>query len=214
MREDIAKQWQMSLIDWVRYTNKEVLPITWMGTKVYKNPLDLWIMQEIINEVKPDYLVEIGTALGGSALYYAHLFDILGKGEVITIDTHKENFRLRKGNIHFIQGNSSSQEVIEEVRRICKGKITIVNHDGDHQKDSVLRDLNAYCDFVSLGSYLIVEDGFVDVFNYQWPTEDDWDGPLSAVEEFLRTNPAFNVNKRWQKFVATYNPCGYLERKS
>lgn len=214
MINKINEQWKMSLINWIRYTNKEIQPITWMGTKLYKNPLDLWIVQEIINEVKPDYFVEIGTGLGGSALYYAHLFDILHKGIVITIDTHQKSFNTNHYRIHFIQGNSSSQEVIDEVHRICKNKITIVNHDADHHKDAVLRDLNAYCDLVSLGSYLIVEDGFVDIFNYQWPEKDNWDGPLSAIEEFLKSHPEFNISKKWQKFIATYNPCGYLERKS
>jgi len=214
MKKVVADQWKMSLIEWIRHTNKEVLPITWMGTKLYKNPLDLWVMQEIIYETKPDFLVEIGTALGGSALYYAYLFDIIGQGIVVAIDTHKENFRVKHNRIHFLEGDSGCKEIIDEVHRICKGKITIINHDADHRKAAVLRDLNAYCDLVSLGSYLIVEDGFVDVFNNHWPAENDWDGPLSAIEEFLKDHPEFNINKHWQKFIATYNPCGYLERKS
>lgn len=214
MKTTIAEQWNMPLVDWVRYTLREVQPINYMGVKLYKNPLDLWIVQEIIHEVKPDFFVEIGTALGGAALYYAHLFDILGRGEVIAIDTHKENFQARHSRIHFLEGDAASQEMINEVHLACQGKVTIVNHDADHRKDVVLRDLNAYCDLVSLGSYLIVEDGFVDIFNDHWPDKDNWDGPLSAIEEFLKDHPEFNVNKRWQKFIATYSPCGYLERKS
>jgi tetratricopeptide (TPR) repeat protein len=40
----------------------------WMGVPIQKNPLDLWIIQEILHEVQPDILVETGTFLGGSAL--------------------------------------------------------------------------------------------------------------------------------------------------
>ena len=37
----------------------------WLGVQVEKNPLDLWIIQEIIFEIKPDVIVETGTWKGG-----------------------------------------------------------------------------------------------------------------------------------------------------
>ena len=40
----------------------------------------------IICEVKPDLVIEIGTNIGGGALYIADLLDSLGKGIVHTID--------------------------------------------------------------------------------------------------------------------------------
>ena len=65
----------------------------WMGTRVMKAPSDLWVYQEIIHEIKPDLVLETGTALGGSALYLANLFDIVGKGRVVTVDLEE-----REGN--------------------------------------------------------------------------------------------------------------------
>ncbi|MHA2434150.1 MAG: CmcI family methyltransferase, partial [Candidatus Thorarchaeota archaeon] len=35
---------------------------------------------------KPDVIVECGTERGGSALFFAHMFDLMGEGQVITID--------------------------------------------------------------------------------------------------------------------------------
>src|SRR3989338_4497676 len=49
----------------------------WFGTKIYKNPFDVWVYQEIISEIKPDVIIETGTARGGSALFFAHLLDII-----------------------------------------------------------------------------------------------------------------------------------------
>ena len=43
------------------------------GVPVIKNPLDLWVYQEILYEVKPAVIIETGTFAGGSALYLADL---------------------------------------------------------------------------------------------------------------------------------------------
>src|SRR5574338_1231479 len=58
----------------------------WLGKKVVKCPMDLWVYQELIAETKPDLLSETGTSGGGSASFFACLFDLLNHGEVLTID--------------------------------------------------------------------------------------------------------------------------------
>ena len=50
----------------------------WMGVPIQKNPCDLWMMQQIIMETRPDYIVEAGTFRGGSALYFATILDGAG----------------------------------------------------------------------------------------------------------------------------------------
>ncbi len=42
----------------------------WFGIPTQQNPNDVWIIQEIISETKPDFIVETGTAWGGSALLW------------------------------------------------------------------------------------------------------------------------------------------------
>ena len=51
---------------------------TWMNTRfqgvtVWKNPMDLWLYQEMIHEFRPDVIIEAGTKYGGSAYYFARL---------------------------------------------------------------------------------------------------------------------------------------------
>jgi len=61
----------------------------WLGNPIWQNVLDLWTIQETIAEVKPQLLIECGTNRGGSSLFFAHLFDLIGQGQVITIDVEK-----------------------------------------------------------------------------------------------------------------------------
>ena len=59
---------------------------SWMGRPIIQYPQDMIAMQEIIWEIKPDYIIETGIAHGGSLIYYASLLELIGHGEVIGID--------------------------------------------------------------------------------------------------------------------------------
>jgi cephalosporin hydroxylase len=60
--------------------------VTYKGIKAIRCPFDYVIYQMIINEVKPDLIIEIGSNIGGGALYIADLLDANGKGILHTID--------------------------------------------------------------------------------------------------------------------------------
>jgi len=44
------------------------------------------MMQELIWKTRPDVIVECGLAHGGSALYYALLLELMGKGTAVGLD--------------------------------------------------------------------------------------------------------------------------------
>ncbi len=211
---EYRKLYEMSLKDWLVYHQQQIVffQCSWMGVKALKNPMDAWIYQELIHEVQPDIFVEIGSAHGGSTLYFAHLFDHLGKGTVVSIDLSRENFEARHPRIVTLTGDSSSREVLDRVANLCAGKRTMVLHDGDHTKDAVLRELRTYSPFVSVGSYFIVEDGIVDLFEADEGMGFEGEGPMRAVEEFLRENSNFQVDDRCERYLLTYNPMGFLKR--
>jgi cephalosporin hydroxylase len=183
-----------------------------MGVSAFKNPLDSWIYQEIIYETKPDTLIEIGSAKGGSTLYFAHLLDLVGKGQVISIDIDRSAFQVSHPRIVQVTGDSSSPAIVKRVKELCRGKSVLVIHDGEHTKEQVLKDLHAYAELVNVGSYFIVEDGIVDLFRPRdglgWFRE----GPMPAIEQFVRENPKFVIDPQRERYLLTYNPCGYLRR--
>ena len=46
-------------------------------------------MQEAIFDAAPELIIECGTNRGGSAFFFATLFDLMQKGRVVTIDVEK-----------------------------------------------------------------------------------------------------------------------------
>ena len=56
--------------------------MSWLGVPSMQNPCDNWIMQEIITEVKPDFIIETGTGWGGTTLFYATVLSQVNEGSV------------------------------------------------------------------------------------------------------------------------------------
>jgi hypothetical protein len=42
----------------------------WLGTITHQNPMDMWVMQEIMYQVQPEVVLEIGCRFGGSAVIW------------------------------------------------------------------------------------------------------------------------------------------------
>ncbi len=182
----------------------------WLGVHAQKCPLDLWIYQEILHEVRPDLIVETGTAAGGSALYLASICDLLRGGEVVTIDVWKNPDVPRHPRITYLNGSSTDPDIVAQVVRTARGAGgALVILDSDHSKEHVLAELRAYAGLVSPGSYLIVEDSNI---NGHPVLPSFGPGAWEAVAEFLKEDSRFVVDRTREKLLMTFNPNGYLRR--
>ena len=180
---------------------------SWMGTRVYKSPLDMWLYQEILFEKKPDFIIETGTAYGGSALFLAHVMDIIGHGQIITIDT-VQNDVPRHPRITYLTGSSTDPIMVGKVVEYIGDKTVMVVLDSDHTKDHVLNELRAYCDIVSKNHYLIVEDTNI---NGHPVHKSFGPGPWEALEAFHKESDSFIIDgERESKYLFSFNPRGYL----
>jgi len=182
---------------------------TWLGAQALKNPLDLWVYQEILHETRPELIVETGTYRGGSALFLASMCDLLGVGEIVSIDIEplREDYP-EHPRVTYLGGRSSTDpEVVSEIRARAAGRPILVVLDSDHSQAHVEAELAAYAPVVPVGCYLIVEDS-----NIGQIRKDLLPGPLQAVEVFLGRTDEFVVDREREKFLITFNPSGYLRR--
>jgi cephalosporin hydroxylase len=180
----------------------------WVGIPVTKCPLDLWVYQEIIFNLKPDIIIECGTGKAGGTLFMAHILDILNNGKVISIDLEDVEGRPRHKRIDYLLGSSTSEGVVALVSRLIdSNEKVMVILDSDHHKEHVLNELRIYSRFVTKGSYLIVEDTNLN----KHPVRPQFGpGPMEAVSQFLQENKDFVIDKTKEKFYMTFNPNGYL----
>jgi cephalosporin hydroxylase len=119
--------------------------------------------------------------------------------------------------IKMIEGSSVGEETILALEKLIEGssgKTITVMLDSNHSKDHVLKELELYSKYVTVGSYMIVQDGA-----QQWVADiprgkAEWidDNPLAAIEEFLKTNSDFIIDESFTRLGITSSPGGYLKR--
>lgn len=186
----------------------------WLGIQTLQNPMDAWIIQEIIHQVRPDVIVEAGTLKGGSAALWAVILEQANPaGRVITIDITDDTRKARKlpivqRKVDFLVGSSIDPAILAEVRQRVAGKRTLVILDSLHTRDHVLAELRAYAALVSLGSYMIVQD--TGVWRPRRGHPEGW--ASDAVEEFLDENDAFVADRSRERFWLTNCPGSWLKR--
>ena len=92
-------------------------------------------------------------------VFLASICDLLGSGEIVTIDVDAKPGRPVHPRITYIKGSSIDPDVITQVhaRLPVDGNVLVIL-DSDHHAAHVERELSLYAGIVSVGSYLIVED--------------------------------------------------------
>ncbi len=185
--------------------------VTYRGIKTIKCPFDYVIYQMLLFDVKPDLIIEIGTNHGGAALYMANMLDIIGEGEIHTIDIKEYEINDLVKNHPRIKRFLGGYENYD--LNLAKGfnRVMVID-DGSHTYGDVMSSLGIFKDIVSVGSYFIVEDGALDKIGLG-PQYNG--GPNKAIFEFLDDNPNYVIDKNLCNFFgtnATFNTNGYLKK--
>lgn len=190
------------------YKKTRMTTTRWFGSRVVKPPSDMFIYHDIICQTRPDYLVECGTKMGGSAYFFATTMDVLNTGQVITIDI-RGHLPPKHPRITSLKGPSTSRGIIFDVTERVAGCRVMVSLDSDHSKDHVLEELRLYAPLVSVGCYLVLEDTALNG-NPIWP--EFGPGPNEALQEWLPQHPEFEQDLEREYHLMSCAPGGWLKR--
>jgi cephalosporin hydroxylase len=211
------------------WDNKYVYSFTWLGRPIIQLPDDAFRLQELIFAVKPDVIVETGVAHGGSAIFYASLCKLIGRGRVIGVEVD-----LRPHNrvaldahplhslISLIDGSSIDPATIAKLRAaIAPDETVLVLLDSRHTKEHVLAELRAYAPLVTMGSYIVAMDGIMRhlVGAPRSAPDWEWNNPAAAAREFVSARKDFELiepplpfNEGNISTRVTYCPDAFLRR--
>jgi cephalosporin hydroxylase len=215
---DSARAWLAELT-----RQRYVYNFTYLGRPVIQLPQDLLAVQEILWQVRPDFVLETGIAHGGSLVHTASVLELLGgEGVVVGVDVdiraHNrqaiEAHPLAK-RIRLVEGSSTDPTVVATVRELARGRRTVlVVLDSDHTHAHVLRELELYAPLVTRGSYLIVFDTVIEDLPDELFSGRRWgkrNNPKTAVWQFLKTTNRFAIDDRIPgKLLFTCAPDGFL----
>lgn len=191
--------------------------IRYRGVPIFKYPEDLWVYQELIEEIRPTAIVETGTCQGGSSLYFQDLLDRLptdSRGRrVITVDVQNQ-VAARDPRIVYVVGDSTHPDTLGQVQgHLRPDDVVMVCLDSEHLESHVFAELQMYPALVTAGSYLVVEDTFISRYDCQGDRFQDG-STWEALQRWLPDHPEFECDPERDKFLLSMNPGGWLRRKS
>ena len=177
----------------------------WKGVPIIKMPSDMILYAQAIQDKKPDFIVETGTKFGGSALFFADMMELIGHGQVVTVDIRPAGTPYHP-RIKYITAPSTSTEAIQTVRDIVGTGSCMVVLDSLHTRRHVKRELTKYGGFVTKGQYMVVED----CYGRTWVNY----GPGEALAWFLpMCRGKFETTNVDDQFMVGITSGGWLIRQ-
>ncbi|WP_159850957.1 CmcI family methyltransferase [Nocardia sp. CY41] len=198
------------------------------GVRLKKFPEDLRVFEHLMWLSRSQIVIDLGTCLGGSALWFrdrlralAHYGRVPSPVRVISVDLNQDRTRkiLRQvdpdfdRDITLIDGDVTDPELADEVAGfVPTGARCLVVEDTLHQYATTSAALRHFSDFVPVGGFFIVEDGIVDDPDLQ--PQGMPGGVLPATRDWLATTQgqAFQVRRDLELYGITCHLEGLLQR--
>ncbi len=206
--EPIPDELKATLIEtfWRGLSWKEM---TWLGRPLAAAPTDLFVYQELLAAVRPDWIIETGTDGGGRAFFLASVCELLGHGRVVSISDDKHD-RPEHERIVYVSEPPYEAIAFERVREITGDHPhALVILGSTNGTPRIVREFTGLAPLVPVGSYVIVENTIVNGHPV-WPGYGP--GPAEAVRRILAENGDFVPDTSWEKHGLTFNPGGFLRR--
>jgi len=206
---------------------------SYRGVGLAKFPQDLWSYEKLIDLAQPEVILEIGINEGGftrwlhDRLFLAQSFNPATQprtviGIDIDIDKPKRNLvkllnnPVEEVNLELFQCNllnaKSLQDAKAKIVDIVGNRSLLIIEDSGHSYDTTKASLDTFPPLLKSGEWLAVEDTCVDIEALReipsWPR-----GALSATNDFLASNDAFERTNFNHTYEITCHPYGFLRKK-
>ena len=206
------KDW-LELLQWRMLSSS-----TYHGVMTWKFPFDIWMYRELLVRELPTVLIEIGNFAGGSALFFADLFDTLGHwpGRIIAVDIDHSNLHERAKSherITWIEADAS--DAFRKVASLVDAKHdkVLVIEDASHRYKETLDIMKTYGTLVTNGSYMIIEDTAL----HNGVKNDFFcdPGAYASVQDFMNNGEykcGWVIDRDMERYLISWNPRGFLRK--
>jgi cephalosporin hydroxylase len=221
LSEPVRKLWFQKMV--------QTLGERYMGISMLKLPEDLRVYEYLLWTSRANVVIELGSNMGGSALWFRDRLAALaayGRIErpmVITVDQRTPRVEASldsvdsnwRDSISVVGGDVTDPGLVEEVRRLLPPDARcLVSEDTAHTYETTIAALRGFSQFVPVGGFFVAEDGSVDVEEMRPPR---WThrprGVIPAVRDWLaEEGKGFQVRRDLELYGLTSNVEGYLER--
>jgi len=181
--------------------------IHWQGVRILKFVPDLWNYQEIISDYNITNVIEFGSFLGGSTIFFADILKIFQTGgKTLSVDIEDRwDPKTNRTDIQKLTASSISDTcriTVKKFREENPGNVLVIL-DSEHTGEHIYKELQLITPLLKEGDYLIVEDGLDDP------------GMIIAMKKFFGENPLeYEYDKtREEKFGVTAALYGYWIKK-
>ncbi|GLI65796.1 hypothetical protein VaNZ11_009417 [Volvox africanus] len=202
---------------------------SWLGVQSQQDPWDLVAIQQLLWDVKPKVIYDIGTNVGGSAILFAHIMSQYAKPrEALIVSIDPKDFAVNWDAeaqrlcprctavadnplwgqyVRFVKARAVERSALAALQEAIStfGGPVLISVDGWHRYAEVLKQCQVLSQYVTIGSYIIVQDTKLDRFLRKA-------GPRRAVYDFLKNNTDFEIDKSREAFLYSQHTDGYLRR--
>jgi cephalosporin hydroxylase len=183
------------------------------GVTCIKNPFDLALYALLIGRTKPRTIIEIGSAHGGSALWFADQMRINGiLANIVSLDINRVE-KVTDDGVRFLQGDIHDLAASElpTILATCPRPLMVVE-DGPHTFEGCSAALAFFSNYLRSGEYIVIEDGILRDIRMR----ELRNGPNRAIAQFIAGQTGrFLIDRDYCDFFGhnvTWNTNGYLRR--
>jgi cephalosporin hydroxylase len=203
----VPDEQRMSFID-AFWRSKEWQQTPWLGRWTARPPTDLMVYQELIAQVRPDWIIETGTGGGGRAFFMATICDLIEHGRVLSIDDYPVQQLTEHARIEYLRRDPADPETAAAVRAIVGERPLALLIFGAAKLGRLMSLYELYGPLVPIGSYIVFEDTILNG-NPVWTGFGP--GPREAARR-VDEGGEFERDESLERYALTFNPGGFLKR--